>query len=96
MVVVPTHSCVRYVVVELPPWKIVAGLIFIAVLAWILFQLIGRTLVAFEEIAGALWMMTLTLFGVVTFVAITGVCSRADLNGSSLLYPTSFGNNYCK
>lgn len=61
---------------SLPPWKIVVGLIFIAVLAWILFQLIRRSLVAFEKIAAAFWMMTLTLLGVVTFVAIAGVFSR--------------------
>ena len=61
---------------NLPPWKIVVGLIFVAVLAWILLQLLSRSLAAFEKIAAAFWMMTLTLFGVVTFVAIAGVFSR--------------------
>jgi hypothetical protein len=61
---------------NLPPWKIVVGLIFIAVLVWILLQLLRRSLVAFEKIAAAFWTMTLTLFGVVTFVVIAGVFSR--------------------
>lgn len=61
---------------NLPPWKIVVGLVFIAVLAWILFQLLTRCLAAFEKIAAAFWTMTLTLFGVLTFVSISGVFSR--------------------
>jgi hypothetical protein len=60
---------------DLPPWKIVVGLIFIAVLALILLQLLRRSLAAFEKIAAAFWMMTLTVFGVLTFVAIAGVFS---------------------
>jgi hypothetical protein len=56
---------------NLPSWKIVVGLFFVAILAWILFQLI-----AFEKIAAAFWTMTLTVFGVVAFVAIAGVFSR--------------------
>jgi hypothetical protein len=61
---------------NLPPWKIVVGLLFVAILAWILFQLLRRSLAAFEKIAAAFWTMTLTVFGVVAFVAITGVFSR--------------------
>jgi hypothetical protein len=61
---------------NLPPWKTVVGLLFIAILAWILFQLARRSLIAFEKIAAAFWTMTLTVFGVVAFVAIAGVFSR--------------------
>jgi hypothetical protein len=61
---------------NLPPWKIIVGLVFIAVLAWILFQLLRRCLAAFEKIAAAFWTMTLTLFGVLMFVVIAGVFSR--------------------
>jgi hypothetical protein len=62
---------------NLPPWKIVVGLIFIAVLAYILYQLLRRSLTAFEKIASAFWTMTLTLLGVLTFVVIAGVFSRS-------------------
>jgi hypothetical protein len=66
-----------------PPWKIVVGLIFIAALAWILLQLLGRSsVVAFEKIAASVLDDALTLlgapalFGVLTFLAIAGVFSR--------------------
>jgi hypothetical protein len=61
---------------NLPPWKIVVGLLFVAILAGILLQLLRHSLAAFEKIAAAFWTMTLTLFGVVVFVAIAGVFSR--------------------
>jgi hypothetical protein len=61
---------------NLPPWKIVGGVLFIAVLAWILFQLLNRCLAAFEKIAAAFWTMTLILFGILTFVVTAGVFSR--------------------
>jgi hypothetical protein len=60
---------------NLPPWKIVVGLLFIAILAYILYQLIRRCLAAFEKIAAAFWTMTLTVFGVLTFVVIAGAFS---------------------
>src|SRR5499427_9750375 len=60
---------------SLAPWKIVVGLIFIVVLAYIFYQLLRRSLAAFEKIATAFWTMTLTLFGVLTFVVIAGVFS---------------------
>jgi predicted PurR-regulated permease PerM len=60
---------------SLAPWKIVVGLLFIAVLVYILYQLVRRSLAAFEKIAAAFWTMTLTLFGVLTFVVIAGVFS---------------------
>jgi len=60
---------------SLAPWKIVVGLLFIAVLAYILYQLLKRSLAAFEKIASAFWTMTLTLFGVLSFVVIAGAFS---------------------
>ncbi|HKD24564.1 MAG TPA: hypothetical protein VKC66_01420 [Xanthobacteraceae bacterium] len=60
---------------SLAPWKIIVGLIFIAVLVYILYQLVRRSLAAFEKIAAAFWTMTLTVFGVLTFVVIAGVFS---------------------
>ena len=60
---------------NLPPWKIVVGLLFIAVLAWILFQLVKRCMAAFEKIAAAFWTMTLTVFSVLTFIVIAGAFS---------------------
>ncbi len=62
---------------NLPPWKIVVGVIFIVILAYILFQLITRCLAAFEKIAAAFWTMTITLLGIITFVVIAGVFSRS-------------------
>src|SRR5260370_37341358 len=53
---------------NLPPWKIVVGLIFIAVLAYILYQLIKRCMAAFEKIATAFWTRTLTVFTNIMFV----------------------------
>jgi C4-dicarboxylate transporter len=61
---------------NLPPWKIVVGLLFVAILAGILLQLLRHSRAVFEKIAAAFWTMTLTLFGVVAFVASAGVFSR--------------------
>src|SRR5258707_1144409 len=61
---------------NLASWKSMVGILFIAFLAWILFQLIKRCLAAFEKIAAAFWTMTLTVIGVLTFVVIAGAFSR--------------------
>jgi hypothetical protein len=61
---------------DLAPWKILIGIIFIVVLAAILFQLVRYCMAAFEKIAFAFWTMTLTVFGVVMFVVTAGVFSR--------------------
>lgn len=60
---------------DLPAWKLVLGLLFMAALAYILYQLIRRALAAFEKIATAFWTMVATLLGIVTFVVIAGAFS---------------------
>ena len=60
---------------NLPPWKLVVGLLFVAVLVGILFQLLRHCLAAFAEKATAFWTITLTVFGIVMFVVIAGVFS---------------------
>lgn len=62
---------------NLAAWKLVIGLLFMSVLAYILFQVIRNCLTAFERIATAFWTMTVTLFGVLTLVVITAVFSRS-------------------
>ena len=60
---------------NLPTWKLVLGILFMAVLAYILYQLITRALGAFEKIATAFWTMAATLLGIITFVVIAGAFS---------------------
>jgi hypothetical protein len=60
---------------NLATWKLVLGLLFMAALAYILYQLIKRALGAFEKIANAFWTMAATLLGIVTFVVIAGAFS---------------------
>jgi hypothetical protein len=60
---------------DLPTWKLILGLVFMAALAYILYQLIKRCLAAFEKIATAFWTMTATLLGILTFVVIAGAFS---------------------
>jgi hypothetical protein len=60
---------------NLTTWKLVIGLLFMAVLAYILYQLIKRCLAAFEKIATAFWTMVATMLGIITFVVIAGAFS---------------------
>jgi len=60
---------------NLATWKLVIGLLFMAVLAYILYQLIRRSLAAFEKIATAFWTMVATMLGIITFVVIAGAFS---------------------
>jgi hypothetical protein len=60
---------------NLATWKLVLGLLFMAALAYILFQLIKRALAAFEKIANAFWTMAATLLSIITFVVIAGAFS---------------------
>lgn len=60
---------------NLATWKLVVGLLAMAVLAYLLYQLIRRCLGAFEKIATAFWTMAATLLGVITFVVIAGAFS---------------------
>jgi hypothetical protein len=60
---------------NLTTWKLVIGLLFMAALAYILYQLIRRCLAAFEKIATAFWTMVATMLGIITFVVIAGAFS---------------------
>ena len=60
---------------NLTTWKLVIGLLFMAALAYILYQLIKRCLAAFEKIATAFWTMVATMLGIITFVVIAGAFS---------------------
>ena len=60
---------------NLTTWKLVIGLLFMAALAYILYQLIRRSLAAFEKIATAFWTMVATMLGIITFVVIAGAFS---------------------
>jgi len=61
---------------NLPAWKIVVGVIAIAVLAVILFILLKRAMGAFRHIARAFWTMTVMIIGIVAFVVLAGLFSR--------------------
>jgi len=60
---------------NLATWKLVVGVLAMAVLAYLLYQLIRRCLGAFEKIANAFWTMAATLLGIITFVVIAGAFS---------------------
>jgi hypothetical protein len=60
---------------NLPAWKLVLGLLFMAALAYIFYQLIRRALAAFDSIAKAFWTMAATLLSIITFVVIAGAFS---------------------
>jgi hypothetical protein len=61
---------------ELPGWKIVVGLIAIAILVALLAVMFRRALTAFGRIAAAFWTMAVTVFGVLLFVVVAGLFSR--------------------
>ena len=61
---------------NLPAWKIVVGLIFVAVLAAMLVILFRRCVAGFGRIAAAFWTMTMTLFAVLILVVTAGLFSR--------------------
>lgn len=61
---------------NLPPWKLVVGVIAIVILAALLFVMFRRALAAFGEIAAAFWTMAMTVFGLLFFVVVAGLFSR--------------------
>jgi hypothetical protein len=61
---------------DLPGWKIVVGLIAIAVLVALLVAMFRHALTAFGRIAAAFWTMAMTVFGVLLFVVVAGLFSR--------------------
>ena len=62
---------------DLPTWKLCLGVLFIIILAYILYELARRSLAAFEKIAAAFWTMAVTLLSVLSFVILAGVFSRS-------------------
>jgi hypothetical protein len=61
---------------RLPGWKLVLGLVAIAVLAAVLVAMARRAWDAFGRIAAAFWTMALTLFTLLAFVIAAGLFSR--------------------
>jgi hypothetical protein len=61
---------------NLPAWKIVVGVIAVAILAGILLAMARRGMEAFGKIAAAFWTMVLTMMAIVSFVVVAGVTSR--------------------
>jgi hypothetical protein len=61
---------------NLPAWKIVLGVIALAVVVVILVRLLRQSLHAFRNIAEAFWTMVMAAFGVLAFVVLAGLFSR--------------------
>jgi hypothetical protein len=61
---------------NLPAWKMVIGVLAVAILAGILFVMARRGLEAFGKIAAAFWTMVLTMVAIVSFVVVAGLTSR--------------------
>ena len=61
---------------NLAAWKMVLGVIAIAILAGILFIMARRGMEAFGKIAAAFWTMVLTMLAIVSFVVVAGITSR--------------------
>src|SRR5258708_39219013 len=73
---------------NLPGWKIVVGLIAIAILAALLGVMFRRALAAFGSIAAAFWTMAMTVSGVLLFVVVAGpLVSRDLLVGARVAHP---------
>jgi hypothetical protein len=61
---------------NLAAWKMLLGVIAIAVLAGLLVMMARRGMEAFGKIAAAFWTMVLTMIAIVSFVVVAGVMSR--------------------
>jgi len=61
---------------NLPAWKIVLGVIALAVVVVLLVRLLRQSLHAFRNIAEAFWTMVMAAFGVLAFVVLAGLFSR--------------------
>jgi hypothetical protein len=60
---------------NLATWKLILGILAMGVLAYMLYEVVKRSLGAFEKIANAFWSMVGTLLGIVTVIVIAGVAS---------------------
>jgi hypothetical protein len=61
---------------DLPGWKLVIGIVILAVLAAILVVVVIRAWDALGRIAAAFWTMALTLVTLLAFVVAAGLFSR--------------------
>jgi len=61
---------------SLPMWKVIAGVIALAVVIVLLVRLLRHSLHAFKNIAEAFWTMVMAAFGVLALVVIAGLFSR--------------------
>jgi hypothetical protein len=61
---------------NMPAWKVVVGVIAMAILVALLLAMFRRALAAFGKIAAAFWTMAVTVFGVLIFVVVAGLFSR--------------------
>lgn len=61
---------------DLPAWKVVVGVIALAVVVVILIRVLKQSLHAFRNVAEAFWTMVMTAFGVLALVVLAGVFSR--------------------
>jgi hypothetical protein len=61
---------------NLPAWKVVLGVIAVAVMVVIVVRIIRSSLHAFKNIAEAFWTMVMAAFGVLALVLVAGLFSR--------------------
>jgi len=61
---------------SLPAWKVVVGVIALAVMVVIVVRLLRSSLHAFKNIAEAFWTMVMAAFGVLALVLVAGLFSR--------------------
>jgi magnesium-transporting ATPase (P-type) len=61
---------------NLPVWKVVLGVIAVAVMVVIVVRILRSSLHAFKNIAEAFWTMVMAAFGVMALVVVAGLFSR--------------------
>ena len=61
---------------SLPAWKVVVGIIALAVAVVLVVRLLKSSLHAFKNIAEAFWTMVMAAFGVMALVLVAGLFSR--------------------
>jgi hypothetical protein len=61
---------------NLPPWKIVLGIVALIVLVALFVMLFRRLFATFGRIAAAFWTMGLALFGILSFMVVAALFSR--------------------
>jgi hypothetical protein len=61
---------------NLPGWKVLLGVIALAVMVVIVVRILRSSLSAFKNIAEAFWTMVMAAFGVMALVLVAGLFSR--------------------